>query len=122
MSARAHTRARAGRAAGIVNLSNTIVGAGILGLPRAFSESGWFVGLLLLTLAAAGSALSLHLLAVSQETVGIAPSSFYTVAKASIPSFTNLIDVAVMIKCALGACCSPGLSTATLLRLLSAHL
>ena len=39
------------------------------------------------------------MLAVSNATVGINPSSFYTVAKASVPSFTKLIDVAVMIKC-----------------------
>jgi amino acid permease len=71
----------------------------MLGLPRAFAESGYLVGSLLLVLSGFGSMLGLHLLAVSQNTVGIQPSSFYTVANAAMPSLTVLIDVAVWVKC-----------------------
>eukprot|EP00037_Helgoeca_nana_P018359 m.175835 g.175835 ORF g.175835 m.175835 type:complete len:174 (-) comp24416_c0_seq3:207-728(-) len=83
----------------VVNLANTIVGAGMLGLPRAFAESGYAVGAVLLVLSAMGSVIGLHLLAVSQATAGIQPSSFYTVANAAMPSLTVLIDVAVYLKC-----------------------
>ena len=82
-----------------VNLANTVVGAGMLGLPHAFSEAGSFVGVLLLILAGVASALSLHLLAVCQQTVGEKPSSFYTIAHAAFPALTSVIDIAVAIKC-----------------------
>jgi amino acid permease len=57
------------------------------------------VGAVLLVLSAMGSVIGLHLLAVSQATAGIQPSSFYTVANAAMPSLTVLIDVAVYLKC-----------------------
>jgi hypothetical protein len=83
----------------VVNLANTVVGAGMLGLPHAFAECGYVMGTLLLIVSAIGSSIGLHLLAVSQATVGIRPSSFYTVANAAMPSLTVLIDVAVALKC-----------------------
>eukprot|EP00040_Diaphanoeca_grandis_P032519 m.197163 g.197163 ORF g.197163 m.197163 type:complete len:461 (-) comp32650_c0_seq1:84-1466(-) len=82
-----------------VNLLNTIVGAGTLGLPHALSESGLGVGLLLVVVAGTFSSFGLHMLTVAQETVGIKPSSFYIVGKASLPAFTKLVDIAVAIKC-----------------------
>eukprot|EP00039_Didymoeca_costata_P025825 m.14363 g.14363 ORF g.14363 m.14363 type:complete len:472 (+) comp5069_c0_seq1:255-1670(+) len=82
-----------------VNLSNTILGAGLLALPYAFGQAGTAVGATLLVFAGLGSTLGLHLLAVSQDTVGIKPSSFYTVASAAFPSLTSVIDIAVAVKC-----------------------
>ena len=57
------------------------------------------VGAVLLVMSAIGSTIGLHLLAVSQATARIQPSSFYTVANAAMPSLTVLIDVAVYLKC-----------------------
>eukprot|EP00039_Didymoeca_costata_P029630 m.25593 g.25593 ORF g.25593 m.25593 type:complete len:490 (-) comp7719_c0_seq1:1991-3460(-) len=81
-----------------VNLTNTIIGAGMLGLPYAFSKAGPALGGFMIFFSAACSSISLHLLAECQDKVGIRPSSFYVVANASIPLFTSLIDMAVMIK------------------------
>eukprot|EP00471_Norrisiella_sphaerica_P012048 CAMPEP_0184504326 /NCGR_PEP_ID=MMETSP0113_2-20130426/52406_1 /TAXON_ID=91329 /ORGANISM="Norrisiella sphaerica, Strain BC52" /LENGTH=137 /DNA_ID=CAMNT_0026893965 /DNA_START=71 /DNA_END=485 /DNA_ORIENTATION=- len=47
----------------IINLSNTILGAGMLGLPHAFANSGYLLGSILLVVFATLSAFGLHLLA-----------------------------------------------------------
>eukprot|EP01038_Epipyxis_sp_PR26KG_P006069 gene6069-8356_t len=48
-----------------LNLCGTIIGAGIISIPYAFSKVGWILGLLLLIICASISMLSLHFLAVS---------------------------------------------------------
>ena len=45
-----------------INLSSTIMGAGVLGLPHAFAHTGWAGGLLLLAICAVSSGLALHFL------------------------------------------------------------
>ena len=85
-------------ASGVINLGNTIVGAGMLGLPGAFGGTGWLSGIIILLLSATFSAHGLVLLSKSACITGI-PSSFYSVAMASVPRYTILIDLAVALKC-----------------------
>lgn len=85
-------------ASGVVNLTNTIVGAGMLGLPGAFGGTGWLSGVVLIVLSAAFSAHGLVLLSKAAVLTG-RPSSFYSVALASVPRYTILIDLAVALKC-----------------------
>lgn len=85
-------------ASGIVNLINTIVGAGMLGLPGAFGGTGWLSGIILIILSATFSAHGLVLLSKAACLTG-RPSSFYSVAFASVPRYTILIDLAVALKC-----------------------
>ena len=75
-----------------VNLANTILGSGMLGLPYAFSHTGWVLGSFLLVICGSLSSFALHLKEKQ-------PSSFYTVAHAALPKFTLLIDIAVAVKC-----------------------
>jgi amino acid permease len=81
-----------------VNLTNSIIGSGILGLPFAFAASGWFLGYLLILLAGVATTFSLHVLAICASKVK-PPSSFYRVTEASIPKFTFLIDLSVASMC-----------------------
>lgn len=81
------------------NLTSTIIGAGILGLPYAFSQFGWILGLILLTLTGLSSAFSLVLLSLCAKQVSNKPSSFHAVAEICMPTFSYLIDAAVAIKC-----------------------
>lgn len=81
-----------------INLANTMIGAGILGLPGAFQGTGWVTGLVLIAISAAFSAHGLVLLSKAALKTGL-PSSFYTVASAVIPRYTMLIDLAVALKC-----------------------
>ena len=85
-------------ASGVANLANTIVGAGMLGLPGAFGGTGWLSGAILLVLSATFSAHGLVLLSKAAFVTG-RPSSFYSVARKSVPRYTVLIDMAVAMKC-----------------------
>lgn len=79
-------------------LGNTIMGSGILGLPYAFSKTGWVLGSLLILFSATSSAFALHLLSCCALKLPY-PSSFYKVAHTAMPGFEKLIDLAVMTKC-----------------------
>ena len=81
-----------------INLTNTIVGAGMLGLPGAFGGTGWLAGLFLIVISASFSAHGLVLLSKAAQAAGL-PSSFYSVALAAVPQYTVLIDLAVAMKC-----------------------
>lgn len=84
----------------VANLCNTIVGAGILGLPYALSHCGLPLGIGLLLGCSLGCCMSLHLLAASAKAVSAnRPASFYVVATAAIPRWAWLIDLAVAVKC-----------------------
>lgn len=85
-------------ASGLFNMSNTILGAGMLGLPHAFSECGLGVGLVLLLVFACLSVLGLHLLSSAADIAG-RPASFYGVAEKALPGSGMLIDAAIAIKC-----------------------
>ena len=93
------TIGQAGIPALTFTLSNTILGAGVLGIAHAFSTAGFILGFALLLFAAASSAFGLHLLSQSARKLDKLPASFYTVAKGSIPAATAVIDAAVAIKC-----------------------
>lgn len=82
-----------------INLTNTIVGSGMLGLPYAFSNTGWIFGTALMCVCATLSATALHLLSVCAFRVGGPNVSFYSVAKHATPRASFLIDVAVAVKC-----------------------
>eukprot|EP00977_Amphora_coffeiformis_P006348 scaffold1353_cov161-Amphora_coffeaeformis.AAC.20 len=81
-----------------INLVNTIVGAGMLGLPGAFGGTGYVVGSVMICLGAAFSANGLVLLTKAARMARL-PSSFYSVARAAVPEYTVLIDLAVALKC-----------------------
>lgn len=89
-----------------INLLNTLAGTGMLGLPFAYSSSGFVMGTVLLVFAAFFSGLGLHLLAVSAATVKERTNirtnqhvSFNFVAAYAMPKFANAIDIAIALKC-----------------------
>ena len=87
-------------AASVVNLTNTIVGSGMLALPAAFASCGYLLGTCLLVLFAASSAFGLHLLSLCALRTGL-PSSFRRVTSVALPGhrWAALIDVTVAFKC-----------------------
>lgn len=80
------------------NLANTILGAGMLGLPHAFAEAGFIPGTIMLLVFGSFSALGLHLLSEAADRAG-RPSSFYSVAHAARSGSGIFIDLAIGIKC-----------------------
>lgn len=85
----------------IMNLANTILGAGMLGLPHAFASNGYALGIILLFVFAILAAFGLHLLAmISLERFSEKrDASFYKVATAAFSKGALAIDAAVAIKC-----------------------
>jgi amino acid permease len=80
-----------------VNLASTVIGAGILGLPYAFSRVGWFLGTFSLLLCGFLSYAALHLFAECVKKVP-PPCTFYSVADVAVPQYSKWIDFAVMLK------------------------
>ena len=80
------------------NLANTILGAGMLGLPHAFAEAGFIPGTVMLLAFGGFASLGLHLLSEAADWAG-RPSSFYSVAHAAQPGSGAFIDLAIGIKC-----------------------
>jgi amino acid permease len=98
----------------VYNLTNTIIGSGVLALPAAFAMCGSALGSGLLLLFALFSAHGLHLLSLSAQIIEErrssagdppTPASFRQVASAAAPRFASCVDLAVMIKC-FGVACS----------------
>ena len=81
-----------------VNLANTILGAGMLGLPGAFAKWGILMGCIGLVVAGSAAGFALHLLSECADYVG-RPAGFYQVAERAQPRLGIVIDFAVAIKC-----------------------
>ena len=81
----------------VLNLTNTILGAGLLGLSYAVSRSGYILGVMLFLIFSFFSSIGLHLLMASARLVPQA--SFYTLSQKTIPKVKRLVDLAVAIKC-----------------------
>ena len=96
------------------NLTNTLLGSAVMSLAHAFSQTGWLVGTILLIICGASSAFALHTLALcamklkereENDNSGtdkpklVAGASFYSIAKASMPQYSVIIDLAIALKC-----------------------
>lgn len=85
------------------NLGNTVLGAGLLGLPYAFANVGYVMGIFMLIICAYFSMTALHFLSMcckqTMKNSTNKESSFYTVAKIVDPRLPLLVDLAVIIKC-----------------------
>jgi len=78
-------------------LANSILGAGMLGLPAAFAECGFLTGVIMLSLFAFFSAVGLHLLSAASDRAG-RPASFYSLAQqAGGPRAGVFIDVCIAL-------------------------
>ncbi|KAL6944492.1 hypothetical protein ACO0RG_001229 [Hanseniaspora osmophila] len=83
-----------------VNLTKTIVGAGLLAIPFAYSKDGIFVGLLLTIIAATATAYGLSLLGKSSKMLdNPRTSSFFTLCSITYPQFTLVFDFAMFVQC-----------------------
>eukprot|EP00965_Chrysotila_dentata_P106781 3527560-Pleurochrysis_carterae.AAC.1 len=83
---------------GVFVLANTLLGAGMLGLPHAFALCGALTGSIMLVCFAGCGILGLHLLAEAADLSG-RPASFKSVADAALPGCSVLFELAIAIKC-----------------------
>lgn len=85
-------------ASSVSGLTNTILGAGMLALPHAFSEMGWVLGSLLTILCAASTIHGLYLLKLSTIKVGGA-KSFFDLGHQILPRYAWAFDAIISFKC-----------------------
>ncbi|KAL1922374.1 uncharacterized protein VTP21DRAFT_9913 [Calcarisporiella thermophila] len=82
-----------------INLSNTILGTGMLAMPQAIASVGIIPGILLIIYSGFASGFGLYLLARCAARVNGRTSSFFSVARITFPRAQILIDSAIAIKC-----------------------
>ena len=87
-----------------INLLNTIIGSGVLGLPYAVGYCGVVLGVVLILVFGAVNIFSCHLLTLCASKVA-PPASFYSVTEKSVPQMTFMIDFAVAMQ-SFGVCSS----------------
>ena len=88
----------AGVLSGVLVLANTLLGAGMLGLPAAIARCGYVAGSIFLVGFAASGALGLLLLSEAADAVG-RPSTFNRLANAALPGGALAFDLAIALKC-----------------------
>lgn len=81
----------------VLNLVNSILGAGLLGLPYAVAFSGYGLGVPMFTLFAFLAAIGLFLLMASGRLVPNA--NFLLLSQKTIPKLAKIADIAVAINC-----------------------
>eukprot|EP01031_Cornospumella_fuschlensis_P028965 gene28965-34956_t len=80
----------------VLSLMNSTVGSGMLGLPYAFSKSGWVLGTIFMVLSAICTIFGLDLLSACAFMVP-QPPHLFDVADLALPNFAGIVDVAVAI-------------------------
>ena len=84
------------------NLTNTILGAGMLGIPFAFAQAGSILGSFLLLFCMMMAALGLHFLGeVSAELQkrDVFPATYFKASSQTYPWAKIIIDLAIFVKC-----------------------
>ena len=89
----------AGLTSSISNLTNTIIGTGMLATPGAFKYTGLLLGPCLILFCAFTAALGLYLLTRCAAKVGGRKNSFFTIASQTLPAGAWYFDLAIALKC-----------------------
>lgn len=83
-------------------LANTILGAGMLGVPQTFASCGYFAGTAMMVFFAGFSTFGMHLLSAAADISG-RPGTLHSVAEAALPGFGVVFDLAIASACFGGA-------------------
>ncbi|EST04824.1 Amino acid transporter, transmembrane [Kalmanozyma brasiliensis GHG001] len=90
---------RASLISSISNLTNTIIGTGMLATPGAFKYTGLLLGAFLILFCGLSAALGLYLLTRCAARVGGRKNSFFTIASQALPAGAWYFDLAIALKC-----------------------
>ncbi|KAI5812279.1 transmembrane amino acid transporter protein-domain-containing protein [Pyronema omphalodes] len=83
----------------VINLLNTIVGAGVLAMPHAMSQFGMLLGVVVILFSAFASGFGLYLQARCSKYVERGTASFFALSQLTYPNAAILFDAAIAIKC-----------------------
>ncbi|EPS39671.1 hypothetical protein H072_6505 [Dactylellina haptotyla CBS 200.50] len=92
-------RGEASFASSVVNLLNTIVGAGVLAMPLAMSHMGMFLGIFTILFSGFAAGFGLYLQTRCARYVDRGTASFFTLSQLTYPSAAIVFDGAIAIKC-----------------------
>ena len=81
------------------NLANTVIGAGLIAMPGAMKYTGLIPGIVLILFCGFTSLSGLYLLTRCAARIGGRDTSFYNVAKKTLPSGARWFDLAIALKC-----------------------
>jgi amino acid permease len=84
---------------GLLNLLKGCLGSGILGIPFAFSHTGWGLGLIILAVTAVASAYGLFLLFACAHKLGGTDTSFSKLTAATYPWARPIVDFLIILNC-----------------------
>ncbi|KXN92411.1 Vacuolar amino acid transporter 5 [Leucoagaricus sp. SymC.cos] len=99
---RQETRKREGHASltsCISNLSNTIIGSGMLTFPMAMASAGILPGIITCVFSGGVAAFGLYLLSLCATQTGHRRASFHAVSQLTFPKAAVFFDAAIAIKC-----------------------
>ena len=85
-------------ASSISGLTNTLIGAGMLALPHAYTSMGWCLGSILLVFCATTTNYALYLMKLSCDTVEGTVTDFYDLVLRAMPSYVWVIDLTIGLK------------------------
>ncbi|OUM54656.1 hypothetical protein BVG19_g4074 [[Candida] boidinii] len=83
----------------VINLINTIIGAGLLAIPYSFKTDGVLLGVLILLFSGISSSFGLYLQGVSSKFLKKGDANFFTICSITYPSLSVLFDIAIAIQC-----------------------
>ncbi|KAL6705671.1 hypothetical protein ACN47E_006460 [Coniothyrium glycines] len=83
----------------VINLANTILGAGLLAMPSALSKMGIFLGIFVIAWAGTTAGFGLYLQTRCARYVDRGQVSFATLSQLTYPNLSIIFDAAIAIKC-----------------------
>jgi len=83
----------------VINLVNTIVGAGVLAMPSAMSNMGMFLGILIILWAGLTAGFGLYLQTRCAAYLERGAASFFALSQITYPNAAVVFDAAIAIKC-----------------------
>lgn len=86
-------------ASSVINLLNTIVGAGVLAMPLAMSHMGIVLGIIVILWAGVTAAFGLYLQTRCAAYLERGSSSFFALSQITYPNAAIIFDAAIAIKC-----------------------
>ncbi|KAI1804828.1 transmembrane amino acid transporter protein-domain-containing protein [Daldinia bambusicola] len=83
----------------VINLLNTIIGAGTLAMPSAMSHFGMLIGVIVILWSGFTSAFGLYLQSRCSRYLDRGTSSFFALSQMTYPNAAVIFDAAIAIKC-----------------------
>ena len=83
----------------VINLVNTIVGAGVLAMPHAMSNMGMVLGVLVICWSGLASGFGLYLQTRCARYLDRGSASFFALSQITYPNAAVIFDTAIAIKC-----------------------